>query len=322
MQRLWDLTRPLHQNSGFGSRVAEYIDLEVVWSALTSTPSNLAMRVRPDATFEQAGKVLTQLPDGFFLWVHLITPHHPYLPDREDRGRFLPHEEGDRIDENSELQWRPHYDPDQQSQVDRRRLLYDEFVVSADRAFGTFMRELENSGRMENTTVIVSADHGESFEGGVFRHESPYLTRPTIHVPLIVRSPGQQQSRSVAYSADQTSLPPTILDLAGHAKPDWMHGQSLATWLNSSRSGTGEGMAFTQFLEKNSSFMPLRHGMVAAIDGQYEYVFDLDTQKGSLRPLSEAETWNLDRSADNPAQAAAMRAAIFARFPELKHESK
>ena len=67
-------------------------------------------------------------------------------------------------------------------------------MLSADRAFGSFISDLETRGKLQNTTVIVSADHGESFEGGVFRHESPYLTRPVLHIPLIIRIPDQQIS--------------------------------------------------------------------------------------------------------------------------------
>lgn len=280
------------------------------------------MRFRPDSSFENANQVLNQLPDGFLLWVHLITPHHPYLPDQADRGRFLPEPEGRQFEDNSELQWVPHYDPDQQAKVDRRRLLYDEFLLTADRAFGSFVSNLEKSGKLSNTTVIVSADHGESFEGGVFRHESPYLTRPTIHIPLIIRAPGQQQERTVNVTADQTALAPTILELAGLPKPNWMHGQSLAPWLAGQNMGNGEGMAFSQFFEKNSVFKPLTHGTVGVIDGQYQYVLDLDAQKGSLRPLQEAQIWNLDRSTDNPAKAAELLGAIYARFPELRHVSQ
>jgi arylsulfatase A-like enzyme len=305
-----------------GSRVAEYIDLEGVWNSLFSLPGNLSMRFRPRSTFEQANHLLEQSPDGFFLWVHLVTPHHPYLPDPEDRGHFLPANEGKKFQENSELQWVPHYASDQQAQVDRRRLLYDEFVSSADRTFGDFIAELEKSGKLNNTTVIVSADHGESFEGGVFRHESPYLTRPTVHIPLIIHTPGQQQGHTVAFTADQTSLAPTILDLAGLPPADWMHGQSLVPWLRGNDSGTGKGMAFAQFLEKNSIFKPLRHGTIGVIDGKYQYVLDLDAKKGTLRPLNEAGIWNLDRSAENPAKAQELLAAIYVQFPELRRESK
>jgi arylsulfatase A-like enzyme len=322
LQRLWDLTSPLHQTSGIGSRVAEYQDLESAWNYWCRLPGNLAMRFRPDVSFQHANQVLKQLPDGFFVWVHVITPHHPYLPDPEDRGRFLPSAEGRSFEENSELQWVPHYGTDQQGQVDRRRLLYDEFVLSADRAFGAFIAELEESGKLNNTTVIVSADHGESFEGGVFRHESPYLTKPTVHIPLIIHTPGQQQGRTVAFTADQTALSPTILDLAGQPKADWMQGQSLMPWLRRDNSGAGEGLAFAQFLEKNSIFKPLTHGTVGVIDGQYQYVLDLDAKKGALRPLSEAQIWDIDSTAENPAKAAELLAAIYARFPELRRESK
>ena len=219
--------------------------------------------------------------------------------------------------------WKPHYRPDQQGQVDHRRLRYDEFVLSADRAFGAFMSDAESSGKLQNTTVIVSADHGESFEGGIFQHGSAYLTRPVIHVPLDHSDAGTAgRSHESAITADQTSLAPTILELAGQPKPDSMRGQSLVPWLNRDGQGEDEGHAFCQYFEKNSVFKPLRHGTVGVIDGksQYQYVLDLDTQKGSLSPLNEAQIWNLDRSAENPALAEQLRATIASRFPEMVRE--
>jgi arylsulfatase A-like enzyme len=263
------------------------------------------------------------LPNGFFLWVHVMTPHDPYHPDAAERGRFIPEDQLRTFEfekDNGERFWYPYYEPDQQGQVDLRRLAYDEFVATADRAFGAFMSDLENSGKLRNTTVIVSADHGESFEGGVYQHDSPYLTRPVIHVPLIIRTPDQRDNRSVAVTADQTALAPTILELAGQPKPDWMRGQSLVPWLDRDGQGEVEGLAFCQYLEMNSVFEPLRHGTVGVIDGRYkyQYIMNLNKQKGSLRPLDQAQIWNLDRTADNPALADQLRATIYSRFPELE----
>jgi arylsulfatase A-like enzyme len=150
--------------------------------------------------------MLGSMPDGFFVWVHLIAPHFPYIPDVQDRGLFLPYAEQQTFGKDIDDQWQPHYDASIQPQIDRRRLLYDEFIVSSDRAFGAFMSDFEKSGRLNDTAVIVSADHGESFEGGVYQHSTPYLTRPVIHVPLVVRTPGQQDGRTVSYTADQTAL--------------------------------------------------------------------------------------------------------------------
>jgi arylsulfatase A-like enzyme len=250
-----------------------------------------------------------------------LAPHDPYIPDPADGGRFIPDAELRTMIATPDRRWQPHYKPDQQRSVDRHRLAYDEYVASADRAFGAFISDLERGGKLQDTTVVVSADHGESFEGGVFQHRSAYQTRPVIHVPLIIRRAGQQDGHMIGFAADQTALAPTILELAGLAQPDWMRSESLVRWLNGKAQGEGEGLAFTQYLEKNSLFKPLRHGTVGVIDGTYQYVLDLDTDKGSLRPLKEAQIWNLDRSAEEPKRAEALRAAIYARFPGLKQKS-
>jgi arylsulfatase A-like enzyme len=318
LQYLWDETRLLHQDSGFGSRLDEFFELENLWNSQSGVPLELTFRYSPEANFAQARQTLAQMPEGFFLWIHIFPPHNPYLPEPKERGRFLPSDQTSTFEENFGPRWKPYYKRDDQSQVDDRRLRYDEFIASADRAFGEFISELDRSGKLQNTTVIVSADHGESFEGGIYQHETPYLTRPVIHIPLIAKKPGQQQTRKVSFTADQTALAPTILELAGLPKPDWMRGKSLAPWLNLGGENHGQGIAFSQYLERNSSFKPIQHGTIGVIDGQYQYVLDLDTHKGALRPLDQAQFWDLDRTAENPARAEALRAEIYARFRETQ----
>lgn len=319
--RLWKATWPLHQDNGFGRRIDEYFELEELWNSIGGMAPNLSMRYGARETFEHARELIAKLPQGYFLWVHAITPHNPYLPDPSDRGRFLPDKQLHTYEEEYGDRWQPHYDPDQQDQVDQRHLRYDEFVATADRAFGSFINDLETSDKLQNTTVIVSADHGESFQGGVYQHSSPYLTRPVIHVPLIIRAPGQQESQAIAVTADQTSLAPTILEIAGQLKPDWMSGQSLVRWLKSSDDGKDQGRAFCQYLETSSAFRPVRRGTVGVIEGNFQYLVDISTQKGSLRPLAEAHVWNLDRSLEYPHRATTLRAVLAARFPELVRKS-
>src|SRR6516164_6948173 len=60
-------------------------------------------------------KIRAKLPDGFFLWVHVMTPHYPWLPDAADRGRFLPDAELQSFkEEENDARWQPYYAPDQQ----------------------------------------------------------------------------------------------------------------------------------------------------------------------------------------------------------------
>jgi arylsulfatase A-like enzyme len=321
-QYIWNATALLHQPSRFGNRIDEYSDLVAVWDHLSGLPTNSHEGLRAAESFEHAQELLAKLPNGFFLWIHVMTPHAPYLPDSQDRGRFLPPTVQQFFEGENEPKWTPHYKLADQGRVDEYRRRYNEFLLTADRAFGAFMSDFERRTQFQNTTIIVSADHGESFEGGMYQHGGPHLTRPVIHVPLIIKTPGQQQGREVAVIADETALAPTIVELAGLQKPDWMHGQSLLQWLNHDQEDSQEGLAFTQYFEKNSIFEPLRHGSVGVIDGQYQYVLDLDTKKGALRPLNEAHIWNLDRSAENPAKAEELLAAIYSRFPEVRQDSK
>ena len=207
------------------------------------------------------------------------------------------------------------------------RLRYDEFIAQSDDAFGSFLSDVEKSGRLRNTAVIVSGDHGESFEGGVYGHYNEWQNRPGIHIPLMIRMPGQEQSRRIDTAIDQTALPSTILDIAGLPRPNWMRGRSLLPCLNcsdeSNRSPAGgrEGLAFTQYLAQNSVFKPLSRGTVGVIDGRHQYVLYLETGKGMLRGLSEAHIWDLDRSAENPALARSLREAIYTRFPDLPRQT-
>ncbi len=321
LQGLWEGTDPLHQHTGIGNRADEYHDLMEVWNSAAGLPDDLNLRYPAQESFAQARKILDQMPDGFFMWVHVMAPHAPYHPGAEERGLFIPDDQlrtfEDEENDSTRLPIPPVYGPEFQDKVDQRRLAYDECLATADRAFGDFMSGLERSGRLRNTTVVLSADHGESFHGGIYQHGGRYQTRPVIHIPLIIRTPNQQQGRTVEFVADQTAIVPTVLELAGQPKPDWMAGQSLVKWLEGDSAGEGQGLAFCQYLEINSIFKPPRHGSAGVIDGQYQYVVVLSSQNGGLRPLPQAETWNIDYTAENPARAKALRETLASRFPDL-----
>jgi arylsulfatase A-like enzyme len=312
----WEITRPLHQDSGIGSRMDEYFDLHRALSLFGRLPANMTLRFRPTASFEHARALLEQAPDGFFVWVHVLAPHDPYLPDPQEQNRFIPQAELLSFLKDAR-RFEPTYPPDLQPIIDRRRLAYNEYIATADRVFGQFMEGLEKSGKLANTTVIVSADHGESFEGGIYRHETPHLTRPVVHIPLITRIPGQEMGRTVEMVADQTSFAPTILELAGIVRPSTMKGPSLAKWVEGGVEQDNGGMAFCQYFEKNSVFKPVQHGTAGVIDGEYQYVYYLDHHLGALRPLAEAQHWDLDWSTTYPERAKVLHETLRARFPDL-----
>ena len=274
----------------------------------------------PDRSFAQARELLKEIGGRrpFFLWVHVLAPHAPYKPAAPDLHRFFPGEfpkGAEAPDIYNLASFR--YDPALQPMVDMQRLRYSEFVAECDRAFRDFVNFVDTATGAE-TVVIVSADHGESLAGGIFTHGGPDQVRQIVNIPLIIRSPRHRAGDRVTTAADQTSLAPTILELAGLPRPSWMRAPALLPGDNeASRTG---GEAFTQYFERNSVFEPIRNGTVGIIDGVNQFVVDLETRKGILRPLAEADMADADRSRENPALADELRRRIFARFPNLSDD--
>ena len=73
------------------------------------------------------------------------------------------------------------------------RARYDENIAYADHVVGDFLEWLDQTGRLDRSIVIVSADHGESFEHGWLLHTGPYLYNGLIRIPLLIHLPGQKE---------------------------------------------------------------------------------------------------------------------------------
>lgn len=272
----------------------------------------------PALSFKQAETLLKKGDQPFFLWVHTFAPHFPYLPDPPYLHRFLA---GDELRTHAELAdmvdlkgyW---YSPSRQPIVDKARLRYNEWIAQTDAAFGQFMMTLRASGHFENTAVIVSSDHGESLTGGYVGHGGPSMRRPILHVPLVIHLPGQARGQIITGVADQTALAPTLLELVGAPRPDWMDGSSLYAQMNTGTSAAAS-LAFAQFLENDSAFEPVSSGTVGVIDGRNQYVLKLDDGSGALYSLAESDQQKIDLAKSEPETAAKLRACIAQRFPAL-----
>lgn len=97
------------------------------------------------------------------------------------------------------------------------RRLYDGAIKQADAAFGHVLKKLKEAGAMDDTLVVVTADHGEGFaeptavDGdpiplmhGMGTHEVVY------HVPLLAKTPGQTESKKVTSLADLSKFPDVV----------------------------------------------------------------------------------------------------------------
>lgn len=163
---------------------------------------------------------------GNFVWIHLWPPHFPYVPDPDTEGMFGPVTRAQEPFINSA------YDVELDSYVEGLGNLYDQNLYSVDRQFGKFLNRFKELGFFENSILIVSADHGESFERGYLGHAGWPVMEAITHVPLIIHRPEEKkQSTRVETLAQQLDVAPTILDLLNLPIPQSMKGESLKPYI-------------------------------------------------------------------------------------------
>ena len=115
----------------------------------------------------------------FFAWVHLYDAHAPYDPPEPFRSRHP-------------------------------GAPYDGEIASVDAQVGRLLDWLAASGKSKDTVVAIAADHGEALgEHGELTHGF-FLYQPTLHVPLVLRSPDLRGRRVVRAPISLTDLAPTL----------------------------------------------------------------------------------------------------------------
>lgn len=126
----------------------------------------------------------------WFLFVLYVDPHDPYRPHPE-MGSHLP-PRGEPIGSRKFLD---RLDRATDGRLDHFRDdivgLYDGEIAYVDRYVGELLDALKYADLLDDTLVIVTADHGEELwdhEG--FRGHGRYLYDGEVHVPLVVRWPG------------------------------------------------------------------------------------------------------------------------------------
>lgn len=94
---------------------------------------------------------------------------------------------------------------------------YDGSLAYLDYEIGQLSEQLERRGLLDNTLVIITADHGEALgEMGQFGHVKPILRQEVTHVPLIIRYPPEVPAGVRApYPVTLRDLPATITQAIG-----------------------------------------------------------------------------------------------------------
>ena len=137
-----------------------------------------------------------------------------------------------------------------------------------DAEFGRLYDFMEAQGLTENTWIIFTSDHGESFERGIFGHRTPFLYQPVIKIPLLIFEPGQKERRDIFTSTSAVDVLPTLLQIAGQQVPDWTEGQVLPPYAE--RAPSLERNIYALEATDSPKFSPLNPATVTLIKGRYK----------------------------------------------------
>jgi arylsulfatase A-like enzyme len=169
--------------------------------------------------------------------------------------------------------------------------LYDNISFD-DRNVGRIMATLREQGVLDNTIVIVTADHGDGL---------PRVKRAIhaegLRVPFLVRFPDGRQYRDQRL-VSFVDVAPTILRWAGASRPTWLQGRPIGDQRRSYAYAAAD--RFDENVERRKT----------VVDGRFQYIRNFGAEP-FFRPLAfrdqlptMQELWRLRRAGGlTPAQA-------------------
>lgn len=125
--------------------------------------------------------------------------------------------------------------------IDQIRGLYDGSVEAFDAAAGKIIDYLDKKGCLDNTIVVVTADHGENlYENGWYIGHGEHLRgNNVLNIPLVISFPGKQYEKQVDSLVRITDIAPTLFEYTGHTVPKGMDGVSLMPLIRGAKRDLG-----------------------------------------------------------------------------------
>lgn len=187
--------------------------------------------------------------EPYFAWAHVADVHLPYTPSARNAKRFgatsRASEGIEAVGNHRIILRRP-----EEAQLDFEHAgkvafgkedvpeviaLYDGEVADVDERLGRILDRMRETGLLDRTIVIISADHGEElFEHGWVGHASTgydaKLYDELIRIPLIIRVPDRSLIGRSSALVQGVDIMPTLFDILDINDVDMeptMQGRSL-----------------------------------------------------------------------------------------------
>ncbi|MCH2107225.1 MAG: sulfatase-like hydrolase/transferase [Planctomycetes bacterium] len=274
-------------------------------SVLLDQPRSRYQR-RADSTTAEAMEWLGDRSDDapWFAWLHFFDVHDLSLvPPPDWASRF-----GVSYEEI------PH-----QRDLVAKEAFYDMELAWMDHQLGALFEQLERSGELEDTIVVITADHGQGLSDGQRLHgwsRHRLIYQWSIQVPLLIAGPGMPRGAVVNALSRITDIAPTLLELADAPPLGPMDGASLLPMITGDEETPR--IAYADALNLQDSHAPLsrlpeicRDDLHAVFDGRYKLIHHRgNPERSELFDLSVDPEEQVNLYGDRPEVAERLRAFL------------
>jgi arylsulfatase A-like enzyme len=142
-----------------------------------------------------------------FLFVNFLEPHLPYRPPSRFSRSMFPDEKGEETAQQIRQDVHGHETgvaPMSSEELALLSRLYDGEVAYVDHRVGELLEFLEEREILDDTMLVITADHGEQIGEHGFLGHNLNIYDDLLHVPLVVRYPGLFEAGSVFEAAVET----------------------------------------------------------------------------------------------------------------------
>lgn len=154
----------------------------------------------------------------YFAFLNFYDAHAPYSAPEPFWSRFLPGETRRAIPLSAMRRGDP-------TDTGPRRA-YDAAISHLDAEIGTLLGSMLEHGYLNNTLIIVTADHGEEFNEHAALGHGQTLYTQALRVPLVLFWPGHLPPTRVSAPVSLARIPATVMELV-RGQPGPFPGPSL-----------------------------------------------------------------------------------------------
>ena len=254
----------------------------------------------------------------FFLYLSHKAVHSPLAPAKRHKGMYKdlnyakpPSYWQTLNEEYKDLKWPEwvkqqryswhgvDYMYHQHNDIDSMVRVYAETLMAVDESVGTVINYLKENGLENNTMVIYMGDNGFSWgEHGLI--DKRHFYEESVKVPFLVYAPGVfTGGLKIDRMIQNIDIAPTVLQMAGLKKPDYMPGKSFVQLLNGDTVQWRNKIFYEYYWEYDFPMTPSVYGVRT---DKYKYIrymgiwdrnelYDLENDPNEMYNLIDNSTY-------------------------------